>query len=160
MALATGARAGEILQSRFSQFDLENRVWKIPSQSTKANRSRLVPLNDVALDVIAAASLETKGKYDHLFINPRTEKPYRYIHKVWERLRTEAGLEKCRFHDLRHCWGHTLAGQGESLWLISKLMGHAQCKSSERYSGLSHATLMNASNNAGKVLQEAMEKSV
>jgi integrase len=158
LALATGARAGEILQCQYSQIDVEKRIWKIPSEATKSNRTRIVPLNDAALEVIT--SLDTRGKYDHLFINPRTEKPYRFIQKVWERLRTEAGLEKCRFHDLRHQFGAMLAGQGESLWVISKLLGHAHSKTSERYSGVSHATLINASNNAGKVIQEAMEKSV
>jgi integrase len=155
--LATGCRYHEALNAEWSQLDLENRVWKIPSQLTKTNASRVIPLNDVAMEVIA--ELDTRARSPFLFINPRTEKPYANIHKAWERLRADAGVESCRLHDLRHIFGHTLASSGLSLWIISKLLGHTQSKTSERYSAVSTPTLMAASNTVAKVIQEAMKKS-
>ncbi|WP_240902050.1 site-specific integrase [Wenzhouxiangella sp. XN24] len=155
--LATGCRYHEALNAEWSQLDLYNSVWKVPSQLTKTNASRVIPLNDVALEVIA--ELDTKDKYPFLFINPRTKKPYANIHKVWERLRSDADVKHCRLHDLRHQVGAIAANSGESLWVISKLLGHTQSKTSERYSAVSTPTLVNASNTVARVIQEAMKKS-
>jgi integrase len=153
--LATGCRYHEALNAEWSQLSIENRVWKIPSPLTKTNTTRVIPLNDVAMEVIA--ELDTQDKYPFLFINSRTHKPYANIHKAWERLRADAGVESCRLHDLRHIFGHTLASSGESLWIISKLLGHTQSRTSERYSSVSSPTLVAASNTVAKVIQEAMK---
>jgi len=38
-----------------------------------------------------------------------------------------------RFHDLRHTYGSSLASQGLSLAIVSKVMGHANQATSARY---------------------------
>jgi integrase len=90
-AMFTGARIGEVLSCRYSDLDFENKVWLIRAASTKTRRSRHLPLNDSAIDVLKEG--EDTKQSDYVFTNPRTGRPYTTISKVWERLRAEAGLE-------------------------------------------------------------------
>mgnify|MGYP006429802283 CR=1 FL=1 len=43
LLLLTGARRGEVLNARFDEFDLDQRVWRIPK--TKSGHPRTVPLS-------------------------------------------------------------------------------------------------------------------
>ena len=106
--LSTGCRLGEALSATWDQIDLENRQWLIPAKKSKNRRIRAVPLNDSAIDIIQ--QLDTKGSFDHLFVNKVTGKPYTTIMKVWTRLRNKAGLPHLRLHDLRHSYA-MLPGQ-------------------------------------------------
>ena len=47
--IATAARPSEALQSRWSEFDLETRVWTLPPERTKSYRRHVVPLSDLAI---------------------------------------------------------------------------------------------------------------
>jgi integrase len=112
---------------------LENRVWKIPSPLTKTNTTRVIPLNDVAMEVIA--ELDTKDKYPFLFINPRTENlmPTSTRPGSVFALMPASNPADCMIYAIS--FGHTLASSGESLWIISKLLGHTQSKTSESVLG-------------------------
>jgi integrase len=154
--LSTGARLNEALSAKWENVDTEKRLWRIPATNSKSKRMRAVPLNDSALAVIA--ELDTKGNYDHLFINKRTKLPYVNIAKVWEELRNKAGLPKVRIHDLRHQFASFLVNDGQSLYTVMKLLGHSDPAISERYSHLSAATLQQASNSASKKIQAAQPK--
>jgi integrase len=103
--LSTGARLNEALQARWEQIDRANRVWRILASNSKSKRMRSVPLNDSALAILDEVG--TEGRFSHVFINHRRRaadgtlgKPYSAVHKVWERLRVDAGLPHLRIHDL------------------------------------------------------------
>lgn len=53
-AVFTAARTGEVLGARWSEIDLEARVWRIPAERMKARRAHDVPLSSHALQVLAA----------------------------------------------------------------------------------------------------------
>jgi integrase len=55
LLLATGQRRDEVASAKWSQMDLEQALWTIPSLDTKADRGdHLVPLNTVAMKIITA----------------------------------------------------------------------------------------------------------
>jgi integrase len=54
LLLITGQRRDEVASMTWDQLDLQNRLWTLPAQSTKANRRHEVPLSDLALAGIAA----------------------------------------------------------------------------------------------------------
>ena len=89
--LATGARLNEALSARWENVDKERRVWRIPIADSKSRHMRSVPLNDSAIAVLD--QLDTAGKYEHLFINRKTGKPYTTIYKTWEGHTGRGGLE-------------------------------------------------------------------
>jgi len=154
--LTSGARLNEALRARWDQIDKESRVWRIPASNSKSKRIRSVPLNDAALEVLG--QLDTEGKYDNLFINSRTKKPLVNVHKVWGRLRAQAGMEWLRIHDLRHSYASFLVNSGRTLYEVQQILGHSDSKVTERYAHLSSKTLQEAANTASVIIQGAGSK--
>ena len=154
--LATGARLNEALRARWDQIDKETRVWRIPASNSKNKRTRSAPLNDASLEVLG--QLGTEGKYDNLFINTKTKKPLVNVHKVWGRLRAQAGMEWLRIHDLRHSYASFLVNSGRTLYEVQQILGHSDAKVTERYAHLSSKTLQAAANTASIIIQGAGSK--
>ena len=152
--LATGARLNEALSARWEYVDAVGRVWRIPATNSKSKKMRSVPLNDSALAVLD--QLDTAGRYEHLFINRKTGKPYTTIYKTWEGLRAEAGLPRLRLHDLRHSAASYMAQAGVSLYVIQQVLGHSDPSVTQRYAHLSAETLLDAANRTSEVIQGAM----
>jgi integrase len=66
--LSTGARCNEALSARWEHIDEANRVWRIPATNSKSKRTRSVPLNDAALDVLK----QVGRKEGYVFVNAKT----------------------------------------------------------------------------------------
>ena len=152
--LSTGVRLNEALQAKWSQVDQKNRVWRIPASNSKSKRTRAVPLNDSALDVLN--QLTTRDRYENLFVNFQTQLPYTTISKVWGRLRTKASLPHLRIHDLRHQFASFLVNSGQTLFMVQQILGHSSPAVSQRYSHLSTKTMMEAANTASVIIKGAM----
>jgi integrase len=156
MLLATACRSGEIISATWTNCDMDKRVLNINSENSKSKKSRIIQLNDSAMEVLELT--KTQGKYDHLFVNPRTKSRYYNLHKAWDKIRMEANLPKLRLHDLRHFVASELASSGVSIYIISKLLGHRNVVTSERYSHVSQPAVRNASDNISTVIQNALDK--
>lgn len=152
--LATGARLNEALSAQWDQIDLEKRVWLIPASNSKSKRSRPVPLNDNAIDVLN--QLDTKGSYAHLFINKRTKSKYVNIAKVFGKLKIKAGLNSLKIHSLRHQGASMLINSGSSLYIVQQILGHANPITTQRYAHLSIKSLHEASAGASAIITGAM----
>jgi integrase len=144
--LSTGGRLNEALSAKWADVDRENRVWRIAAATSKSKKVRSVPLNDAALQVLG--ELDTEGKFEHLFVNRLTGKPYTTVMKVWRRLRVKAGLPKLRIHDLRHSYASFLVNNGRTLYEVQQILGHSQPIVTQRYAHLSSKSLQQAANSA------------
>jgi integrase len=151
--LSTGCRLNEALRATWAQVDRGNRVWKIPASNSKSKRIRSVPLNDSALEVLQ--QLDTEGKFEHLFVNRRTGKPYGTIMKVWSRLRNKAALPHLRIHDLRHQYASFLVNSGRTLYEVQQILGHSDPSVTQRYAHLSSKSLQDAANSASMAIKGA-----
>ena len=156
LLMATTCRLSEILSATWDACDLEGRVLYIESRNSKSKRPREVPLNDAAMDVLN--QLDTQGKYEYLFISPRSKTRYFSVHKAWNKLRAEAGLPGLRLHDLRHFGASELASRGVSIYSISKLLGHRNVVTSERYSHVSQSAIRQLSDELSTVIENAMDE--
>ncbi len=121
--------------------------------NSKSKRIRSVPLNDSALSVLS--QLLTEGKFEYLFVNLNTELPYANVHKVWHRLRKEAGLPHLRIHDLRHMYASFLVNSGRSLYEVQQILVHSDPSVTTRYAHLSTRTLQDAANSASLMIDGA-----
>jgi integrase len=53
--ILTAARAGEARGARWSEIDLENRIWTVPDDRMKAGEAHSVPLSDGAMAILKAS---------------------------------------------------------------------------------------------------------
>lgn len=140
LLLLTGARKTELLTAEWRHIDLDRRAWFIPT--TKTGKPRHVPLSQAAIDVIEA--LPKFDGCEWLVPNPETKRPYVTLKRAWETARTAAGLSGLRIHDLRHSAASFMINAGIDLFAVGKVLGHADHKSTMRYSHLANDTLMRA----------------
>ena len=144
LLILSGARKREVLDAKWEDFDLERRIWRIPT--TKAGKPRHVPLADGALHLLSTTP-RTDG-CPWAFANPDTGKPYVSIYCAWHTARTKAGLADVRMHDLRHSFASLLINNGRTLYEVQHILGHTQAKTTARYAHLSQDTLLAAANTA------------
>ncbi len=158
MLLLTGARKNEVLHAKWSDFDLERRLWKI--EFNKSGRTRYVPISDGSIQVLEAVPRIAGCEY--VFANPDTKKPFVSIFYAWDTARKRAGLPDLRIHDLRHSFASFLINGGRSLYEVQKILGHTQVKTTQRYAHLSHDSLVSAANTAMRSvpLMQLMPKQV
>jgi integrase len=144
LLLLLGCRKRELLDSRWSDFDLERRSWRIPM--SKTGKARHVPLSYAVLEILA--QLPRYANCPFLIPNPDNLKPYKSIFTGWDNARKEAGLPDVRLHDLRHSAASFMVNSGRSIYEVAKILGHSQLKTTERYAHLSQETLLAAVDSA------------
>jgi integrase len=177
MLLLTGARKGEVLSSRWDQFDLEASIWTKPSSETKQKRDHIVPISapvrQLVGEMLAAAKVQAKKKDRSLspFLFPaRVGGGHRtQLKKDWARLCRAAGIvttetitvngktrtilkHTARPHDLRHTYASVLVSGGKSLELVGALLGHSQPATTARYAHLHLQTQREATETAASII--------
>lgn len=155
MLILTGARKREVLDSKWEDFDIARKQWRIPF--TKTGRPRHVPLSDGAISLLNA--IPKKPGVAWVFANPKTGLPFRNIFNSWDTARKVAGLEDVRLHDLRHSFASFLVNAGRSLYEVQKILGHTQIKTTQRYAHLAQDTLLDATNAVSGILGSPFARS-
>lgn len=160
LAMLTGARRGEILGMEWSQIEgltTDAAVWNKPASLTKDRKPHRVPLSAAAVEVLRRRQAARDDKIirlrdDHVFRGGGSKTACNALEKDWYIIRAAAGLEDVRFHDLRHSFASVLVGEGLSLEIIGKLLGHSKPATTKRYSHLADKPLREAAEIvAGKI---------
>lgn len=132
LLIFTGARKSEILGLRWNEVDLERRQIRLPRLRSKTGE-RAIALNAPAVAELVRTPQATA------FVFPSLKGGDGHtvgLHKTWRSVRTRAGLQEVRIHDLRHSFASFAADDGESLQVIGKALGHRQAQTTERYAHL------------------------
>ena len=154
--LATGVRLQQGMQAKWVDIDRDQKVWRIPAVNEKSKHSRLAVLNTFVFKNVID-QLDTDGKYEHLFINRGTGKPYVTIAKAWDRIRCDAKLPEFKLHSLRRTHASYVVNNGHSLLLASRLLGHTDPSiTAKHYAVLASDSLRSASESVADVLSDAM----
>ena len=144
IAAYVGLRRGELVALHWRDVDFVGRKLiirrslsgDIEVKSTKSRRVREVPLPDQA--AVALEGLSRRGEFtgpdDYVFCSRlgRRLDPSA-LRRRYERARDAAGLERLRFHDLRHTYGSLLVAGGIDLVSVKAAMGHSRITTTERY---------------------------
>ena len=136
ISLCTGLRRGELLALDWSDVNLESKLLAVRSAYAKSGKSRHIPLNAEAINVLTRWEKQTGG-VGRLF-------PHESVRAAWEALLTSAKLEDFHWHDLRHDFASRLAMRGVDLNTLRELLGHAEISMSLRYAHLAPAHLRSA----------------
>ena len=127
-----GPRKSELLSARWSDIDLAQRTWRLPT--TKNGRPRLLPLPELAARVLEA--LPSHRVSEWVFPGAGATGHLVEVKSAWARIRKHAGVPDVTVHDLRRTLGSWLAGAGFSLPMIGKALGHTRASSTEVYARL------------------------
>jgi integrase len=150
LLLLTGARRGEVQAMRWADLD-EKGVWTKPASTTKQAKLHRVPLSGPARLVIA--KLRKAADDDAVYLFPGRLGGHRVeLKKDWAEVCKKARLKDARIHDLRHSFASVLAGAGDSLVVIGRLLGHSQAATTARYAHLLDDPLRKATERAGAII--------
>jgi integrase len=131
LLILTGCRLSEILSLRWEWVDFERGCLTLPDSKTGA---KTVPLGAPALR--ALAELPRQGGSPYVLPAERGNGHFVGIQKPWQRVRATAGVDDVRIHDLRHSFASIAVSGGDSLYLVGKVLGHRQSRTTERYAHL------------------------
>lgn len=133
IAITSGARKSEILNLKWSDIDLPNKIAYL--RKTKNNKPRVIPLVDEAVNELQKlykvrnmqkpsvfASKTTFGKID--------------IQKHWQKALNAVNIHNFVFHGLRHVFATFAAQQGASSLELQTATGHRSLELLNRYTHL------------------------
>jgi integrase len=72
-AILTVARTSEVIGARWSEIDLERRLWVIPAERMKAGKEHRVPLSEVSASILEAMQKVREG--DYVFPGGKARRP-------------------------------------------------------------------------------------
>lgn len=141
LALYTGARRNDLSSMRWEDVQETRNAagacqqfWRVPDP--KSGTPYNVALIPQALKVLERCRKRAK-KSPWVFPSSASESGHREEPKTsWTTIRKRAGLSDVRLHDLRRTLGSWQAGQGASLLVIGKSLGHNSMAATEIYSRL------------------------
>ena len=140
----TGMRKSEVLSLRWADVDFEHGAARLPDSKTGA---KTVPLGAAALAVLSGLPRVEGNPFvlpaarARRSDNDGTPRHFVQVHTTWEAVTRAAGIADLRIHDLRHAFASVGALAGNSLYIIGKLLGHADAKTTQRYAHLQNDPL-------------------
>jgi integrase len=152
LLMLTGCRKSEILTLRWDWIDTTHGVLRLPDSKTG---SKTVPLGAPALELLAG--LPRVDGSSHVFPSTTGKGHLVGIQKIWSCIRAKAGLDEVRLHDLRHSYASVGASGGDSLYVIGKLLGHNQQRTTQRYAHLADDPVRAAADRISKQIAAAMD---
>lgn len=148
LLLWTGARRNEVTQAQWTFVDWANKTLLVPR--SKTGKPRHIRLNGASLALLK--SIPALPGNPFIFPSPATGRPSPHVFFPWHRIRKRAGLEDLRLHDLRHSFASFLINQGKDLYVVQRLLGHVNYRTTQRYAHLTPDTLSEAAESVAILL--------
>ena len=143
LAANTGMRQMELLNLTWKQINLETKNILLDNRN-HITKSKKIPINDNIYKMLLDRKAESTG--DNLFSYEGRNKDVMISMKMKSYI-LKAGLNpKLHFHSLRHSFASWLVQSGVSIYLVSKLLGHSDIKTTEIYSHLRQDDLLDSVN--------------
>jgi integrase len=98
----TACRTNEVRGARWSEMDLQNRIWTIPAKRMKAGKEHRVPLSDRAIELLSALPREVDNP--HVFIGQRSAISTNAIYHALRQMRDDIDVHG--FRSTFSTWAH------------------------------------------------------
>ena len=124
LLLITGQRRGEVAGAPWTEFNLANRVWNIPSTRTKNENPHSVPLTDLALEVLQEIHA-LNPESDYLFPSLYGDKsiPHRAVTRAISNNQDVFGIPHWTAHDLRRTAATGMTELVDPKW-VERVLNH------------------------------------
>jgi integrase len=125
--LMTGARREEAARMTWSEIDLAEGIWSLPSLRSKNRNAHRVFLNDLALETLRELPLGQPSQL--VFPTGNMGSPISGFSWLVRTVSKASGVEDWALHDFRRTLVSRLAEHGVSLQVADRLLNHAASKS-------------------------------
>ena len=126
LLLVTACRKMELFAAEWEEFDLENRVWRIPAVKTKTGDARELPLPSDVISWLKELRVRASGS-EYVFPARRKSRRFKHVSPdtTWHALRNlKHGLEPFTVHDLRRTSRSLMADLSIPFDVAEKILGH------------------------------------
>ena len=147
VAVNTGLRQGELISLQWNQVNLERGLITLDNKThiTKTKRVRTLPINKPVNEVLTKRMQNRRESHNFIFTFNNEPIEQKFLTRYFKRFVYKAGVNpKLNFHSLRHTFASWLVQGGISIYVVSKLLGHSDIKTTEIYSHLSSENFKNA----------------
>jgi len=137
-AVNTGLRQMELITLEWRQINFNERLLTLDNRThlTKGKRVHTLPINKNAFDILLKRR-KRKGKLENIFTYRNEVIKQDNFSKLYKKFILAAKLNpKLNFHSLRHTFASRLVQKGVSIYTVSKLLCHADIKTTQIYSHL------------------------
>ncbi|MCU0292442.1 MAG: tyrosine-type recombinase/integrase [Thermoanaerobaculaceae bacterium] len=127
LLLLTGVRSHNGFTARWADLDLEEKLWTIPAEFTKAKRELLVPLAPPVVDLLVKR--QEKAKEDAVWVFPSKTAADGHVVTLWKRyqaLLQAAEVTGLTVHDLRRSFASYALHAGVPIEVIAPSLGHSR----------------------------------
>jgi len=155
LALFTGMRRGELFKLRWEHVDFERGFIHI--KDPKGGPDQIIPMNETARN-----TLETHPRKGAFVFPGRGGLQRKEIRRPVNRIKAAAGLpaDFRPLHGLRHSFASMLASSGQvDMYTLQKLLTHKSPGMTQRYAHLRDDALKNASELAGRIIEQTAKQS-
>jgi len=150
-AIYTGARTCEVLNMTWKNVNFE--TGKITFEKTKNCRLRHIKMTPEVRSMLIERQ-KASDKNECVFVNKETGKPFTSILDEFRNVLKTAGVEKCRFYDLRHTFASQHVMAGTAMRDLMEMLGHADLKTTLIYAHVSTRHVDDAMDNYEKHLKQ------
>ena len=133
LVLNTGLRFDEAISLKWSDIDFNKRQFV--AKASKTDNFRYIPLTtdmEAMLKELKQLNLANTGEQSaNVFLN-NDGRPLRSVKTAWNNVRKQLPFD-CDFRMLRRTFGSRLVQKGESVYIVSQLLGHTNVQTTQRW---------------------------
>ena len=152
LLLLTGARTNEILTLQWSWIDWRLGVARLPDSKTGPKTLFLPGPASALLEELKAKVQRDYPRSPFVLPGDRVATNFQGLFGAWQRIRTVARLKDLRLHDLRHVYASTAVANGDSLYIVGRILGHRRSETTERYAHLATDPVRQVANRTAEKL--------
>ena len=130
LLLTLGVRKGELMSAKWSEFDLDHALWKLPEERSKTGSGITIPLPPLAVTWLKELQIRSCGS-DYVFPNRRASKRFGHVspdtlNAAIQKLFRQEKLKLDHFtvHDLRRTCRSLIASIGIPGHVAERCMNH------------------------------------